>query len=204
MEVVLVLVVAAVAVVVVWRMRGALEGNPRDVTRALAAVAPSPIGDVVAGARHRLDGIARPVGAPGSAPASGRPCLAYDVWVSAFPGDSPSRRSAQAASDLLLEVDGTVLLVRGDGAAVSIERDHEAPETTLDQVPFADQVLRSQGVSIGSQSTCRLQMREGVIAPGDAVAVLGLVEAPDEEAARLGATWLLRAAPGQPLLIGRP
>lgn len=204
MEIVIVVVLLGVGIAIAWRMRGALEGTPRQVTRAIERVAPTPLAGVEAGGRHRIDGVARPVDQPFPSPATGQPCLAYDVWISAFPGDSPSRRSAQGAEDFLLDDGTAVALVRVDGAAISIERRHEAPRTTLDQVPFADQVLRSQGVSIGSQATCRLEMREGIIGPGDPVAVVGQVDPADDDARRLGADYVVRAAPGTPLLIGSP
>lgn len=204
MELLAVVVAAALALAVVWRLRGRLEAGPRQVRRALAAVAPTPPTALAAGARHRFDGVARAVFEPAPSPATGRPHLAYDVWISAFPGDSPSRRTAQGADDLLVVNAGVVVLVRGEGATVGIERDVEAPETTLDQVPEVDRLLRSLGVGIGSPSTCRVRMTEGIIAPGDPVAVLGHVEEADEEAAALGAAFVMRATRDQPLLIGRP
>ncbi len=203
MEILIVIVLAAVAVVVVWRLRGSLEGTPGKVTRAIAAAEPTAVAALAPGTAQRVDGIARPVAPPSPSPATGRPCVAYDVWISAFPGDSPSRRSAQAAVDFLVEDDTGTVLVRAAGAAVAIERDTSAPTTTLDQVPFADQVLRAQGVSIGSPTTCRVEMVEGVLGPGDPVSVLGHVEAPDADALALGAAFVLCTTPDRPVLIAR-
>lgn len=203
MEIVIVVAMVVVSVIVAWRMRASLEGTDGKIARAIAAATPTSVSDVVAGTAHRIDGTVRAAAPPGPSPATGRPCVAYDVGISAFAGDSPSRRSAHGAQDFLVE-DGTgTILVRSDGAAVAVERDLDAPRTTLDQVPFADQVLRSQGVSIGSPTTCRIDMAEGIIAVGDRVSVLGHVDAADDEARSLGATFVLRAAPDRSLLISR-
>lgn len=205
MEIVIVVAMVVVSVIVAWRMRASLEGTDGKIARAIAAATPTSVSELVAGTARRIDGTVRAAAPPGPSPATGRPCVAYDVGISAFAGDSPSRRSAHGAQDFLVE-DGTgTILVRSDGAAVAVavERDLDAPRTTLDQVPFADQVLRSQGVSIGSPTTCRIDMAEGIIAVGDRVSVLGHVDAADEEARSLGAAFVLRAAPDRSLLITR-
>lgn len=196
-------VVAVVAIAVVWRMRGALEGSPGKVRRAIAAVVPTPVDQLTAGTAHRVDGTVRAVTAASPSPGTGTPCVAYDVWISAFPGDSPSRRSAQSAVDFLVDDPAGTVLVRAAGASIAIERDLAAPPTTLDQAPFADQVLRAQGVSIGSPTTCRVEVLEGVLAPGDPVSVLGHVEPADDAARALGAAFVVRGADGDPLRIAK-
>lgn len=175
-------------------------GNPRGVARRFSAAPVSRIDAIDGAGPHRLSGTARALGAAPTSPVSGRPYLALDVLVQAH-SDGTSRRTHRAAVDFLLDDGSGVVLVRAGGVEVPVQHDHDHPATSLDQAPFADEVLRAGGVSIGSPTTCRVRMFEGVLAPGTQVGVLGVAEPADDAARALGALWSVRAGPGAPLLV---
>jgi hypothetical protein len=192
------LVAAAIALLFVLR-RTMGGGSARAFAGPLATIAGATEPRVA-----RLAGTVRPLGEPPISEASGRPYVARDLRiVPGGDGDSASTRPAQQAVDFLLD-DGTgIALVRAGDAAVRIERDHEMPRTTLDQVPWVDAILRAGGYRNGSPATCTIRLSEGVLEPGDRAGVVGHVEPADEAARAVGATVVVRPAGSARVAIRR-
>src|SRR5690606_14200634 len=151
------LVVAALALLAV--VHHSTAGGRRAFAGPLVTIAGASAPGVA-----RLAGSIRPIGEPPVSEASGRPWGARDLRITpGGDGDSASTRPSQQAVEFLLD-DGTgVALVRARDAAVRIERDHEMPRTTLDQVPWVDAILRAGGYRNGSPSTCTIRLHEGVL-----------------------------------------
>lgn len=202
MELVAFVVLGVVVIGGLYLMYQQMLGRPRSRDARFAAVEPTPVSGIREPGVHRLAGTARPLGEVLDSPVSGRPHLALDVLVQAHQ-DGTTRRTHRSAVDFLLD-DGTgVVLVHASEVEVAVEHDFESEPTPLDQVPFADEVLRRGGVRIGSPTTCRVRMWEGVIQPGERVGVLGQVEPADAAARSAGATWVVRSAEGTRLLVRR-
>ncbi len=202
MELVALAVLAVVVVVGLYLMYQQMLGRPRNRDAQFAAATLTPISAIADSGVHRLAGTSRPVGEVADSPVSGRPYLALDVLVQAHQ-DGTNRRIHRSAVDFLLD-DGTgVALVRASEVEVAVEHDFESEPASLDQVPFADQVLRNGGIRIGSPTTCRVRMWEGVLRPGERVGVLGHVEPADAAARSAGASWIVRPSEGVRLLVRR-
>lgn len=197
------LVVAALVVLIGGGITYALYRSMRgpSVRRAFVRVPVTTAAGITTPGRYRLTGQVVPIGEVPASEASGRPYVARDLRIVVSAGDSGSTRPAHQAVDFLLDDDGTRTLVRVDGARVAIDRDFAAPKTTLDQVPWADALLRAGGYHNGSPATCTVRLYEGVLAPGEQAGVLGHTEPADGHAAALGATHVMRALPDVPLLI---
>lgn len=194
MEIVFVIaVVLAAGAALYLAARASGLGGPA-VKRAFARVPVSTVAAAGAPGVCRLAGIARAIDEPPVSEASGRAYLAQDLRIVASDGgSSASRRGAQRAVDFLLD-DGTgTALVRAGDGLVAIDRDFEAPRTTLDQVPWVDALLRAGGYRNGSPATCRVRVYEGVLAPGDRAGVVGYTEPADAAARSLGATVVVRS-----------
>jgi hypothetical protein len=184
------LVLAAAAAAYLVYSRSAGGSARRAFTAPLATVA-----ETTAPAVARLSGTVVAIGDAPVSEASGRSYVVRDLRiVEGGGGDSSSTRPAQQAVDFLLD-DGTgIALVRSADAAVSIERDHELPRTTLDQLPWVDAILRAGGYRNGSPETCTIRLYEGVLAPGDRAGVAVHVEPADDAARAVGAAVVVRAA----------
>ena len=197
MDVVIVLLLVAVSLgglVLVYQRGG-------SVKRAFKKTPPSTVADAASPGTCRLSGRAVAVGTAPVSEASGRSYLARELAiVPSSDGSDGTHRFGQAV-DFLLD-DGTgVALVRGAGGRVAVARDYEAPVTTLDKVPWVDELLRAGGYRNGSPTTCRIRLYEGVIEAGGQVGVLGRAAPPDAEARRLGATLVIRGTDSVPLMI---
>lgn len=173
-----------------------------SVGRAFAKHSVTSIGDITLPGRYRLAGKAIAIGDAPVSEASGRPWLARDMRIDeSSSGDSGTIRPARQAVDFLLD-DGTgTVLVRGDGATVAIDRNFEMPQTTLDQVPWVDELLRAGGYFNESPKYCKIKLREGVLQEGTLTGVVGHLEIADAEARRLGAKWVVQAEGGTPVAI---
>lgn len=184
--------------------RALLGGSVRGAFKGLSV---TQVADIPGPGRFRLAGRVVTIGEPPVSETSGRAYVARDLRiVEGGTGDSASTRPAKQVCDFLLD-DGTGrALVRGGGgggedAIVAISRDFEAPKTTLDQLPWVDELLRAGGYHNGSPSTCTIRLYEGVLAPGAFAGVVGWIEPADDEAGRLGATHVVRAEAGKPVAI---
>ncbi|MFG2088665.1 hypothetical protein [Spirillospora sp. NPDC048824] len=149
----------------------------------------------------RLSGRARAVGAVPASEASGRSYLARELAIVPSSGDSDGTHRFGQAVDFLLDDGSGVALVRAAGGRVAVARDFEAPVTTLDKVPWVDDLLRSGGYRNGSPATCRIRLYEGVIDQGAQVGVLGQAEPPDDAARALGAVVVIRGTASEPVMI---
>jgi hypothetical protein len=198
MDVFLVLLLVAVSlggIVLAHRRAGG------SVKRAFARTPPSTVADAGPSAMCRLSGRAVAVGAVPVSEASGRSHVARELAITPSSDGSDGTHRFEQAADFLVD-DGTgVALVRGAGARVAAESDFKAPVTTLDKVPWVDELLRAGGYHNGSPSTCRIRLYEGVIEVGAQVGVLGWAEPPDAEARELGATLVIRGTASDPLMI---
>lgn len=171
----------------------------RALTRATAATVDSASGR--AGTSVALTGVVRAGAVVPVSAATGRAYVARDLRLRPFDGASASStRSACEAVDFLLEDDTGVAFVRAGQAMVVLPRDVQAPTTTLDQAPWARELLRQTGYHTGSPQQCRLSVWEGVLAPGDRVQVVGTVAEPDEQAQALAAR--IAIVPGQGGTVG--
>ncbi|WP_144121078.1 hypothetical protein [Catellatospora sichuanensis] len=195
-----VVVVAFVAAVVLYRF---VNGS---AIRAFSRLPVTAIASVTVPGVYRLSGVARAVEDAPVSQASGRPYLAQDLRIVPSDGsDSGSTRAAQQGVDFLLD-DGTgTALIRADGSVIAIDRDFEAPQTTLDQVPWVDTLLRAGGYRNGSPTTCKIRLYEGVLQPGDQAGVIGYLEPTDAVGSatvvmrtNAGTRVMIRAEPGQP------
>lgn len=191
MDLIIVALVAVATIGLIYLTRRQLYGP--SVRRAFAKLPPTTVGEIVLPGPVRLSGRAIAIGEPPHSEASGRPYVARDLRIrETGTGDSGSIRPAKQAVDFLLD-DGTgKVLVRPADAAIAIPRDFAAPETTLDQVPWVDALLRAGGYYNGSPTTCKIEVYEGVLEPGAPAGVVGHAEPPDAEARKLGAKWVLR------------
>lgn len=200
MEAVLVGAIVLASLLLAYLAYQALMGSPRGVRRRFAKLPVTHVADAVSPGVYRFEGRVRAIGEVPVSQASGRAYVARDLRIVPFDGgDSAGTRSAQQAVDFLVD-DGTgVALVRAGRAAVAIDRDFEAPRSTLDRLPWVDELLREGGYVNGSPETCRIRLYEGVLSPGDPVGVIGQVEPADREARALGAAVVVSAravAPG--------
>lgn len=197
-----VVAISVVGVVALCLVGRSLSGG--SAKRLFGSTPLETVDRATAGGVHRLAGVARPIGEPPVSEASGRPYVARDLRLRPHDGSgSSTMRAASQAVEFLLD-DGTGrALVRATGAAVMLDRDHEAPRTTLDRVPWADALLRAAGYHNGSPSTCTVRIYEGVLQPGERAGVVGYVEAADDEARALGAAIVVRRAEGTPLAVRR-
>jgi len=149
----------------------------------------------------RLSGRAVAVDAVPVSEASGRSYVAREpAIVPSCDGPDGTHRFEQAV-DFLLDDGSGIALVKGAGGRVSVDRDFEAPVTTLDEVPWVDELLRSDGYHNGSPATCRIRLSEGVIRDGSTAAVVGRVEASDDAARALGAAVVVRGTASTPVMI---
>lgn len=158
-----------------------IAGAPKRAARKAFAQLPlTAIGAVAAPGRYRLSGIATALGDPPVSEASGRPYLVRELWVRPNDGSgSGSARTGQQFVDFLLD-DGTgTVVVHADGGIVVIDRDFDAPKTTLDQVPWVDAFLRDNGYHNGSPGSCKITLSEGVLEPGTQIGVVGFVAPAD-------------------------
>lgn len=197
------LVIAALIVLASGGLTYALYRSMRgpSVRRAFARTPLTATAGITTPGRYRLAGRVVPIGEVPTSETSGRRYVARELRIVASAGDAGSTRPAQQAVDFLLDDGGARTLVRVDGARVALDRDYAAPKTTLDQVPWVDQLLRAGGYHNGSPTTCTIRLYEGVLAPGDRAGVLGYLEPADGHAAGLGATHVVRAGSDGPLLI---
>lgn len=196
-------VLVAVGCVVVLTRRGLLGGGTatfRGATRhSVASAAEHP------GARVAVRGVARAAGLTPTSEATGREYLARDLRLRPFDGSSTSStRAVGQAIDFLLDDDSGVALVRATSVQVMLSRDLRAPTTTLDQAPWAADLLRRVGYHDGSPERCRLSVWEGVLAPGESVEVAGTAVPPDAWATSLGARLMIVADDGGGVGIRRP
>lgn len=192
-------VLSVFALVVLHRRRSGAGLVRRQFARHPTAT----IGGATIGVTVRLDGRIAPVGEPPLSEVSARPWVVRDLRIVVRVDDGAPTRPAQEAVDFVID-DGTgAALVRGKDVLVAVERDFEAPETTLAEQPWADRLLRAGGYHNGSPTTCRLQIYEGVIAPGDLVSVIGRVEPAGPEVRRLGATVVLGPVQRTPVVLRR-
>lgn len=197
------LLVAVVAIGAILKVRGQMSGAPvirRQLTQAEeATVAAAEPGTLV-----RLTGVIQPVGEARISEISNRPFVARDLRITTRESDGGHpTRPARQSFDFLLD-DGTgVALVRAKGAAVSIDRDAEMPQTTLDQVMWLDPLLRASGYHTASPHSCRVWVTEGVVGPGDRVTVAGMVASDNSEADALGAKITITGS-DQPVVIVTP
>lgn len=206
MEVLAVVLLVGVAVVAVVAVRRAMGGGSTS-RRRFDATPASLVAEVGGPGVRRLTGTVRAIGVAPVSEASGRPYVARDLRIVASDGSSsaPSRPASQAV-DFLLDDGSGLALVRASAAVVALDRDVEAPRTTLDQVPWVDELLRAGGYRNGSPATCRIRVSEGVLGPGDPVAVVGHVEPvdpADPEATALGARVVVRPDGTQRVLVRR-
>ncbi|MGP4022929.1 hypothetical protein [Actinomadura sp. 3N407] len=140
----------------------------------------------------RLSGRAVAVGVVPVSEASGRSYLARELAIVPSDGEYGGTHRFGQAVDFLLDDGSGVALVKAGGGRVAVARDYKAPVTTLDTVPWADELLRSDGYHNGSPATCRIRVYEGVIEAGAQVGVLGQAEPPDDAARELGAVVVIR------------
>ncbi|XRQ07142.1 hypothetical protein ACN3XK_63250 [Actinomadura welshii] len=183
---VLLVVVGSVGGLVLLYRRGG-----GSVNRAFAKAPASTV--AAASGVCRVAGRVGAVGAVLVSEASGRSYVARELAiVPSSDGSDGTHRFGQAV-DFLLDDGSGVALVRG-GGRVAVARDFEAPVTTLDKVPWVDDLLRSGGYHNGSPATCRIRLYEGVIAPGAHVGVVGSAGPPDESARALGAVVVISGA----------
>lgn len=127
----------------------------RALTRATAATVDSASGRV--GTSVALTGVVRAGAVVSVSAATGRAYVARDLRLRPFDGASASStRSACEAVDFLLEDDTGVAFVRAGQAMVVLPRDVQAPTTTLDQAPWAMELLRQTGYHTGSPQQCRV------------------------------------------------
>jgi hypothetical protein len=188
------LVIAIVAVVGI--MAGAWWFSPHQrVLRAIRGVPRVPIPEAVEGSIVRIVGRVRGGDAVLSAPISGRPCAHYDVLVEEY-----VRRGKRGhwrtvvheiqSCDFTLEGDQGAALVRTTVLEGAVLRDHRRSSGFLnDASPSLDALLARHGrSSTGLFGMNRsLRYREGVLEPGEEVAVVGL------------ATWVSDPEPGRPV-----
>lgn len=202
--------VVVTSIVVVVMMRSRFEGGGGSAARTLGSLPvtrvadldPAPPGAARAGPLVRVEGTATPLGDALSAPGSGIDCIAHDTWISAFDGSgSPSRRAFQEAVDFIAEDASGKVLVRAEGLRMALERDSELEERSLDELPWADAVLRSQGVSLANPTMQRVTVRQGLILPGASVTVAGVPDPADEAARAAGCAFVLRADVRRGLLL---
>lgn len=196
-------VLVAVGCVVVLTRRGMLGGGAgtfRGATRqSVASAAEHP------GTRVALRGVARAAGPALTSEATGREYLARDLRLRPFDGSSTSStRAVGQAIDFLVDDGSGVALVRATSVQVMLSRDLRAPTTTLDQAPWAADLLRRVGYHDGSPERCRVSVWEGVLAPGESVEVAGTVAPPDTRATALSARLMLIADDGGVVGIRRP
>lgn len=203
MEIILVAVIVLVSLVAVFFMYQMSGGGRFFIKRAFGKTPLSTVEAVRTPGRYRLAGVARPADAePPVSQASGRSYLARDLRIIPKDGsETGSGRSAVESFDFLLD-DGTgVALVRAENGAVALDRDFEAPQTTLDKVPWVDRLLREGGYHNGSPETCKILIYEGVLQPGDRAGVIGHAEPADARAQALGASIVVRVEGPTKLLI---
>lgn len=196
MDVVLVLLVVAVSLgglALLYRQAGG------SVNRAFRKAPASTV--ATASGVCRLSGRVVAVGAAPVSEASGRSYVARELAiVPSSDGSDGTHRFGQAV-DFLLDDGSGVALVKGAGGRVKVARDFEPPVTTLDQVPWVDELLRSDGYHNGSPTTCRIRLYEGVIEPDAHAGVVGLAEPADARARELGASVVIREAGSAPVMI---
>ncbi|MEU8798047.1 hypothetical protein [Spirillospora sp. NPDC048819] len=198
MDVFLVLLLVAVSLgglVLMYRQVGG------SVRRAFKRTPPSRVADAASAGVCRLSGRAVAVGAVPVSEVSGRSYVARELAIVPSDGESGGTHRFGQAVDFLLDDGSGVALVRAAGGRVAVARDYTAPVTTLDQVPWADDLLRSDGYRNGSPATCRVRVYEGVIEAGAQVGVLGRVEPPDDAARELGAVVVIRGTGSEPVMI---
>jgi len=171
------------------------------VHRAFAHLPLTAAADITEPGRYRLTGRVVPIGEPPTSEASSRQYVARDLRIVESAGDSGSTRPSQQVVDFLLDDGTTRVLVRAEHAVFTIDRDFEAPTTTLDQVPWVETLLRAGGYRNGSPATCKIRVYEGVLAPGAHAGVAGYAEPADEYASSLGAASVIRSQPGTPVMI---
>lgn len=205
MDVVLGVLVVVVSVVgVVWFARH--QTGAGLVAREFARAVPETVATAAdrTGAFVALTGVVRAAEVVAVSEATGRDYVARDLRLRPFDGaTASSTRSACQAVDFVVEDDTGAALVRAEEARVVLARDVKAPQTTLDQAPWAAQLLRQAGYHDGSPSQCRLSVWEGVLAPGDRVQVAGMVAAPDEHAVALGAKIVIVSGEGGAVCVRR-
>lgn len=203
MEALLAAGIVLVSLVGVYFAYQAIGGGAHAIKRRFARLPLTTVSGAGAAGTYRLSGRARPLGddAPVSQ-ASGRAFLAQDLRIVPSDGsESGSTRAAQRAVDFLLD-DGTgVALIRAEECLVAIERDFEAPRTTLDEVPWVDELLRAGGYRNGSPATCNIRLYEGVLEPDGQVGVIGHVEPADAAARAHGASVVVRPHGSVKLMI---
>jgi hypothetical protein len=199
-DLIIVALIAAVTIALILLTRRQMYGP--SVRRAFGKLPVTSLGDITMPGRYRLSGVAVAIDDPPVSEASGRPFVARDMRIHEHgTGDSGSLRPARQVIDFILN-DGTGrALVRGADATVAIDRNFEMPQTTLDQVPWADELLRAGGYYNGSPSTCKIRVYEGVLQPGATAGVVGYVEVADREARRLGAQYVVRAEGQSPVAV---
>lgn len=156
------------------------------------------------GALVTLSGVVRAAEVVAVSEATGREYVARDLRLRPFDGaTASSTRSVCQAVDFLVEDDTGAALVRVGHVRVVLARDVKAPQTTLDQAPWAAQLLHQAGYRDGSPRQCRLSVWEGVLAPGDRVQVAGTVATPDERAVALGAQIVIVPGDGGTVCVRR-
>ena len=192
-EILVIALLVAASVVALYLAHRA--SGARSARGAFARVPLTTVEGAEPPAVRRLSGTARPIGEVPVSEASGRPYLAQDLRIVAHDGGggSASRRGASRSVDFLLEDATGTALVRAEDALVALDRDFEAPRTTLDKVPWVDALLRAGGYRNGSPATCRIRLYEGVLAPGGRVGAVGEVERADAAARAAGAVVVVRA-----------
>ncbi len=195
------LIIAVLAVLAAGFALYQYRAGGTSVRRAFSRLPLTPVEAVAAPEVHRLSGVTRAVGQAPVSQASGRPYLVQDLRIVPSDGESASTRTAQQAVDFLLDDGTSTVLVRTDSSLFTIDRDFEAPQTTLDKVPWVDALLRASGYRNGSPETCKIRIYEGVLAPGTRAGVIGYLEQADEAAAATGATAVLRSHAGTPVMI---
>ena len=169
--------VAAVVVLAVG-----LSTSVTRARRALGKAEAVAVGAAPAGQVAKLVGVVELI-EPLDAPLSGRPCAYYRVsaeqsLAAIEASDRPFQPLVvERGVDFLLVDESGKALVRMDGAVVAVTRDQEYGERGVDH--SKQEALLA---SAGRELAFGLQFTEGVLEPGERIAVLGRIERVDDQA----------------------
>lgn len=178
--------------------------------RTLRAALPWPIAELPEGVMGRVIGHARTLDGTLIAPLSGRPCVAYEIVLSENTRNSHRDLAREARGvPFVLEDDGGRAVIDPAGAEYALDLDRRAAgggeATTRPELAAMFERL-GLPATLGTRRT--ISLREGVIEPGERVAVLGVAaREPDPTAVPAGyrgdAPTRLRLAgsPRYPLVI---
>lgn len=155
-------------------------------------VEPPPIASIADPPREgpaRFEGRVEAVGDPAQAPVSGREAVGWVVEVEVAGSRRPqTKRREDGVPFLVADETGRALVPAGD-RTLAISCDHEADPVPMPEAPaWVAEFLRFRGLA---DEGSMVIVREGVIRPGQRVAVTGIMEGGDPQSRSTGADAVL-------------